>query len=209
MASTHSFPNTGTEDRRKPNLVVTERDIVFNCPRCRGELVVDCEGAGMEVPCSHCGQPLIVPAFQAQAALPTAPAAVAMPGIPAGQRMAAVPAEGTTASPVATVNETPATPATAPRVVTNEPVLTSALAAPPRTFDHSGQTAEQLDRRLGELKHQLKENRSQDTEMRGHVNRATMELHRLQLRLKKLQERHGDIQAELSSIQEHLGHSAT
>ena len=65
-------------------------------------------------------------------------------------------------------------------------------------FDFSDHSREQLERRLGELTHQLKENRSQDTEMRGHVNRATMELHRLQLRLKKLQERHGDIEAALA-----------
>ncbi len=73
-------------------------------------------------------------------------------------------------------------------------------APPARTFDFAGQTSEQLERRSGELKHQLKENRSQDTEMRGHVNRATMELHRLQLRLKKLQERQVDIEAELDSL---------
>ena len=71
-----------------------------------------------------------------------------------------------------------------------------------RKFDFAGQTAEQIERRFGELQHQLKENRSQDTEMRGHVNRATMELHRLQLRLKKLQERQADIEAELDAIQD-------
>ena len=136
--------------REKLMLVVTERDIVFNCPACQGQLVVDRAGEGMEVSCSHCGQPLTVPAFQVQ----------------------------TAASPLGAPPEPPA-----------------------RTFDFSTFSSEQLQRRHDELKHQLKENRSQDTEMRGHVNRANMELHRLQLRLKKLQERQTDIEAELAAIQ--------
>lgn len=139
------------EGREKLISVITVRDIVFNCPACQSELVVDRAGEGIEVPCPHCGQSLTVPAFQAQAA-----------GV----------------SSVATPPEVPA-----------------------RTFDFSASSPEQLQRRLGELKHQLKENRSQDTEMRGHVNRATIELHRLQLRLKTLQERHADIEAELAAIQ--------
>ena len=34
---------------------VTERDIVFDCPQCGGELAIDMDGAGMEVNCAHCG----------------------------------------------------------------------------------------------------------------------------------------------------------
>ncbi len=49
-------------------LVITERDIVFNCPFCQGELVVDRDGAGLEVSCSHCSQTLTVPPFQPRAA---------------------------------------------------------------------------------------------------------------------------------------------
>ncbi len=143
---------------KKLLLVVTERDIVFNCPACGGELVVDMAGAGMECPCSHCGNTLTIPAHQ--------------------------PRPATTASGVTLhSNEHQELP-----------------LAPTRQFDFSDHTPEQLERRLGELSHQLKENRSQDTEMRGHVNRATMELHRLQLRLKTLQERHIDIEAELTAL---------
>jgi predicted RNA-binding Zn-ribbon protein involved in translation (DUF1610 family) len=42
---------------------VTERDIVFDCPRCGGELVIDMDGAGMEVNCTLCGGGLIVPQY--------------------------------------------------------------------------------------------------------------------------------------------------
>ena len=43
---------------------ITERDIVFDCDRCDGQLVVDRAGEGMEVQCPHCGHSLVVPPFQ-------------------------------------------------------------------------------------------------------------------------------------------------
>ncbi|HYY29342.1 MAG TPA: hypothetical protein VE860_15420 [Chthoniobacterales bacterium] len=43
---------------------VTERDIVFDCPHCGGELAIDMDGAGMEVNCAHCGARLTVPEYQ-------------------------------------------------------------------------------------------------------------------------------------------------
>ena len=143
---------------KKLLLVVTERDIVFNCPVCGGELVVDMSGAGLECPCSHCGNTLMIPAHQ------------------------------------------PRPEAKASGVTLHSNDHQEPPPAPVRQFDFAGHTPEQLERRLGELSHQLKENRSQDTEMRGHVGRATMELHRLQLRLKTLQERHADIDAELAAL---------
>ncbi len=42
---------------------VTERDIVFDCPNCGGELAIDMDGSGMEVNCAHCGSALIVPEY--------------------------------------------------------------------------------------------------------------------------------------------------
>jgi hypothetical protein len=42
---------------------VTERDIVFDCPNCGGELAIDMDGAGMEVNCAHCGSALTVPEY--------------------------------------------------------------------------------------------------------------------------------------------------
>ena len=166
MAATNPDHEADAAGKRKLLLVVTERDIVFNCPFCHGELVVDLTGAGLEVPCSHCGKTLRVPEYQARPA--------AQPGV------------------TLLSNEQPAAP-----------------PAPARHFDFDAHTPEQLQRRLGELTHQLKENRSQDTEMRGHLNRATMEVHRLQLRLKKLQERHIDIEAELTALRKRTEHPAS
>jgi primosomal protein N' len=42
---------------------VTERDIVFECPHCRGELVVDMDGAGMKVACALCNRAIVVPDY--------------------------------------------------------------------------------------------------------------------------------------------------
>ena len=166
MASTNPEPQAELAGAGKPLLVITERDIVFNCPACGGELVVDAAGAGLECPCSHCGRPLKIPAQTPR------PAAMPIAGPP----------------PQASDSQTPPAP-------------------PARHFDFSGQLPEQLVRRMGDLTHQLKENRSQDTEMRGHVSRATMELHRLQLKLKKLQERQADIESEITALRGHLNGS--
>lgn len=43
---------------------ITQNDILFDCPSCKGELVVDREGEGMSLTCSHCGTPVIVPLYR-------------------------------------------------------------------------------------------------------------------------------------------------
>ncbi len=165
MAISDTVPSSaeaGTSS--KPDLVIGDRDIVFNCPNCQGELVVDREGAGLSVPCSHCGCALTIPDCRQPL------------------RDAEVPAPSGSQEPVATL--------------------------PVRHFDFSGEPREHLERRFNELKGQLKENRSQDTEMRGHINRVTIDLHRLQLKLKKLQDRQADIDAEIAALAAWLDHHA-
>jgi DNA-directed RNA polymerase subunit M/transcription elongation factor TFIIS len=44
-------------------LQLTERDIVFSCPHCQEELVVDKDGAGMALACSHCGKTVTIPQY--------------------------------------------------------------------------------------------------------------------------------------------------
>ena len=44
-----------------PIIEVTDRDIVFDCPHCAGELVIDQDGAGMTLACSHCEKEVTVP----------------------------------------------------------------------------------------------------------------------------------------------------
>lgn len=146
---------TFTHDADRSQMVeITDRDIVFDCPHCRGELVVDQDGAGMTLACSHCGRNI------------TVPSRVTMTASPAVRPDEGVP------------------PAQDPQTMM-------------RAFGFDAQPPEQVRARVDELKLHLKENQSQTTEMRGHVNRATIELHRLQLKLQKLQDRQSAIEAEL------------
>jgi hypothetical protein len=56
-------PLENPEQVEREGLEITERDIVFECPHCHGELVVDLEGAGMSLACVHCGQTVTVPEY--------------------------------------------------------------------------------------------------------------------------------------------------
>ncbi len=67
-------------------IVVTERDIVFDCPHCAGELVIDQEGAGMTLACSHCGKDVTVPRRSPAAAAGSAPAAAGSAAPPVSPR---------------------------------------------------------------------------------------------------------------------------
>src|SRR4051812_23674095 len=50
--------------------------------------------------------------------------------------------------------------------------------------------------RVSDLQHQLKENESQRTEVRGYINQLTIQVQRWQLRLQTLNERQNKLQAE-------------
>ncbi len=36
-------------------------DVIFNCPKCEQELAVDSSGAGSEINCPSCGNPIVIP----------------------------------------------------------------------------------------------------------------------------------------------------
>jgi transcription elongation factor Elf1 len=40
---------------------VKETDIVFDCPHCGKSLAIDYRGAGLTIPCSDCGNSVVVP----------------------------------------------------------------------------------------------------------------------------------------------------
>lgn len=48
-------------DAQDQELVIQPTDIVFDCPSCRHELVIDYRGAGLTVNCTECGEPVQVP----------------------------------------------------------------------------------------------------------------------------------------------------
>lgn len=36
-------------------------DVIFNCPKCEQELAVDSSGAGSQIDCPSCGEPIVIP----------------------------------------------------------------------------------------------------------------------------------------------------
>ena len=40
---------------------IRDTDIVFDCPHCGKNLVIDYRGAGLQINCSDCGEPVLVP----------------------------------------------------------------------------------------------------------------------------------------------------
>ena len=36
-------------------------DVIFSCPKCEQELAVDSSGAGSEINCPSCGEPIVIP----------------------------------------------------------------------------------------------------------------------------------------------------
>ena len=40
---------------------IRDTDIVFECPKCSKQLVIDYRGAGLQIDCSSCGKSVLVP----------------------------------------------------------------------------------------------------------------------------------------------------
>ena len=53
--------------------------------------------------------------------------------------------------------------------------------------------------RISDLRHQLKENESQRTEITGYINQLSIQLYRWQLRLKTLKERQEKLETEIAA----------
>ena len=45
-------------------------DVIFSCPKCEQELAVDSSGAGSEINCPSCGEPIVIPQPERAAARP-------------------------------------------------------------------------------------------------------------------------------------------
>jgi predicted RNA-binding Zn-ribbon protein involved in translation (DUF1610 family) len=57
-------PMRTADEVETQGIQVSERDVVFECPHCGGELVVDRDGSGLDVPCALCRKIVTVPAYQ-------------------------------------------------------------------------------------------------------------------------------------------------
>ena len=40
---------------------IQDTDVVFDCPHCGHNLCIDYRGAGLQITCSECGEPVLVP----------------------------------------------------------------------------------------------------------------------------------------------------
>ena len=179
-------PNIASVSTTEP-LDITERDIVFNCPHCKGELVVDKEGEGMSFECSHCGGEVIVPPYNG-------PSPAFRSGSSAG---------GARSAPVMAMQPGAASPGPATAIGTDAVPQKSAQEIA-EAFSFAGKTREENETRFQELARQAKENGSQRTEMRGHINRAQIEVHRMQLKLQRLVDRQAEIEGEAIALKKCL-----
>lgn len=50
-----------TEMQSAEGVEIRDTDIVFDCPHCGKNLVIDYRGAGLQINCSECGERVLVP----------------------------------------------------------------------------------------------------------------------------------------------------
>ena len=48
-------------DVENQDVQIQDTDIVFDCPHCGHNLCIDYRGAGLQITCSECGEPVLVP----------------------------------------------------------------------------------------------------------------------------------------------------
>lgn len=198
------------------NITVTDRDILFDCPSCQGELIVDRDGEGMETACIHCGALINVPPYQGppeqvgktQASLSNrgkmpiarAPGGVIHP--PGGEETTAAPpqpGEEQDAPPPVPVNDDEPPPV--PKMErTIKPEDLEAI----QEFKLGELAKDEVLGKIDVVSRHLKENNSQVTEVTGHVNRTAIQLHRFKIQLERLKKRNLDIKRELRALSARL-----
>lgn len=53
--------NEALETQDAEGAEIRDTDIVFDCPHCGKNLVIDYRGAGLQIKCCACGEPVLVP----------------------------------------------------------------------------------------------------------------------------------------------------
>lgn len=48
-------------EMHEADIEIRDTDIVFDCPHCGKNLVIDYRGAGLQIACSECGEQVLVP----------------------------------------------------------------------------------------------------------------------------------------------------
>lgn len=57
--ATNENPEVESQGAEAPE--IRDTDIVFDCPHCGKNLVIDYRGAGLQIDCSECGKSVLVP----------------------------------------------------------------------------------------------------------------------------------------------------
>ncbi|MBO5940703.1 MAG: hypothetical protein J6R18_05875 [Kiritimatiellae bacterium] len=60
MEQKEEFFEVETSDENQ-DVQIQDTDIVFDCPHCGHNLCIDYRGAGLEITCTECGEPVLVP----------------------------------------------------------------------------------------------------------------------------------------------------
>jgi len=160
----------------------TVEDILFDCPACGKNLVIDGGGAGLKILCPQCQSKVTVP----------------------GQK--APPKEEKKPAPPPPPPKEPEKPR--PEAAEKNPAVEKQSAAEAvQPFDTSkldGWDDEKLQNRFKELKHLLKENTSQRTETIEYISHANLKLQRETIKLRKLETRKVEFEQELAVIAKKL-----
>ncbi len=61
MTETQSDENDVVVRENTEDAEILDTDIVFDCPHCGKNLVIDYRGAGLQIQCSECGESVLVP----------------------------------------------------------------------------------------------------------------------------------------------------
>lgn len=61
MAEEQEFGEGAVEAQNSESAEIRDTDIVFDCPHCGKNLVIDYRGAGLQINCSECGETVLVP----------------------------------------------------------------------------------------------------------------------------------------------------
>ena len=61
MNETNTEETEVLETQSADDAEIRDTDIVFDCPHCGKNLVIDYRGAGLQINCSECGEPVLVP----------------------------------------------------------------------------------------------------------------------------------------------------
>lgn len=61
MQETNTEEMDALETQSAEEAEIRDTDIVFDCPHCGKNLVIDYRGAGLQINCSECGESVLVP----------------------------------------------------------------------------------------------------------------------------------------------------